>query len=262
VDAPEPLTVLALWGDSARATPHQRLAALLGACGHPPDAIANDTLGERNRRLMLLHDSLIGRPIEARVDCPTCHTANIFAIPVAEMLALPRTGSTKAAAVVRHGPRDLQFRLPTMADIGILARSDGGSGLKLRHAVLARCLLHEPAMPPNDATIAALDDGMIAAVEAAFDAADPLANIMVESACSDCGAAVAASVDIAQFVAADIDSFVAGLLRDIDMIASGYGWSEREIMALPARRRADYVAMIGSRRSGGAPRLVAGRNAA
>ena len=52
----------------------------------------------------------------------------------------------------------------------------------------------------------------------------------------------------------DPDRLVEGLYRDIDTIASAYGWDEPTILALPADRRRRYVELIATRTRTRAPR--------
>lgn len=218
---------------------HGRLTALLRASGADDAALAADTLGTRNRRLIALHDIWVGGAIEAQVACTACATMNSFAVPKDAMRALPPAERDAFVAVPYDG-RELAYRVPTMADIDAV-----GEAADLRLAMLDRCAVGVEAVPAADLDAATLD-----AIEAAFDRADPLASIVVESACSGCGAALAASVDLAAFVATDLDRLHAALLRDVDTIAAAYGWSEREIVALPAERRARYVTIIADRRAG------------
>ena len=35
-----------------------------------------------------------------------------------------------------------------------------------------------------------------------------------------------------------------GLLREVHTLALNYGWSERDILALPARKRAAYIGLL------------------
>lgn len=221
---------------------HGRLTALLRASGTDDAALAADTLGARNRRLIALHDDWVGGAIEAQVACTACATMNSFAVPKDAMRALPP--ARDALVTVAYGGRELAYRVPTMADIDAI-----GAAADLRLAMLDRCAAGAATVPAADLDAATLD-----AIEAAFDRVDPLASIVVESACSGCGAALAASVDLATFVATDLDRLHAALLRDVDTIAAAYGWSEHEIVALPAERRARYVAMIADRRAGPAMR--------
>lgn len=231
------------WPTSSGAAAHGRLAALLRALGADADLLASETLGARNRRLIALHDDCVDGEIEAQVACASCATANGFVVPKDAMRLLP-PAAPDAVIAVEHGARDLAFRVPTMADIAAIAEAGD-----LRLALLDRC-----ALGPDHRSAAELDPVVLEAIEAEFDRADPLASIVVESSCSGCGTAIAASVDLAAFVASDLDRLHAALFRDIDMLASAYGWGEAEILALPAARRTRYVTMITERRAGPAPR--------
>lgn len=240
------LTLLDHWSVEPGPAAHGRLAALLVARGADEPALAKESLGERNRRLIALHDDWAAGEIEARVACTACTTANSFSVPKAAMRALPPP-PPDAGISVEHGGRSLRYRLPTMADIAVVAGI--GDMSAMRAAMIDRCALDSDGVPASQ-----LDAATIDAIEAEFDRLDPLASIVVESACSDCAAAIAARVDLAAFVAADVDRIHAALLRDIDAIASAYGWTEATIVALPADRRARYVAMIADRRAGQAQR--------
>jgi hypothetical protein len=48
-------------------------------------------------------------------------------------------------------------------------------------------------------------------------------------------------VDVGEFFWEEIASYARGLIEDVDALASRYGWSERDILALPERRRRRYL---------------------
>lgn len=224
------------WETGGSEAAHRRLAALIETepGGRP---LGEDTLGQRNRRLIALHGRWIDRPIEAHVACPTCGTGNEFVLPLEAMQELP---DPPPGARTKLGGS--AFRLPTMAE----AEACGADP-----AALARRCADDPAVR--------LDAQQLAMLSEAFDALDPLGRLTVASHCSDCGGEVTAEVDLAEFVAAELTRCVELALRDIDLIAAAYGWSEREILSLPADRRARYVAMIAGRRG---PRALGGEAAA
>ncbi|RYD45555.1 MAG: hypothetical protein EOP63_00910 [Sphingomonadales bacterium] len=226
------------WPITPGAAAHGRLAALLRAAGAEADPLAADTLGARNRRLIALHDDLVGGAIEAQVACAGCATANSFVVPKDVMRALP-PAAPDALVGLSFREHELTYRVSTMADIAAV-----GEEADLRLAMLDRCAMGSDRVPAAE-----LDRAALEAIEARFDEIDPLANIVVGSACSGCGMAIAASVDLAAFVATDLDRLHAILLRDVDFLASAYGWSEADILALPAERRARYVAMVADRRA-------------
>ncbi len=237
--APSAADLIAAWDPTSRALPHRRLSGLLIAC-EGAEAIAADTLGTRNQRLLRLHRALVGGALEARVTCAHCAAESEFALPADAILAAPRP-APDAVARMRCGGRTVVVRMPRMADI------ESSSGADLRLAVIERCRIGTgPAIP----------DEAVAKFGRRFEALDPAANIVVNIACSGCARPIAASVDVASFVARDLDRVLDGLIRDIDVIASSYGWSELEILALPPERRRRYVAMIVARRMPARPNLV------
>lgn len=206
------------------------LVALHGAAVH------NDPLGVHHQRTLALHRAVVGRPIDAVVGCG-CGTDNEFTVPVAQICALPAPppGATVRLALAGAGPEGVaRFRLPTVADLDAVAGSPAGEGM--RDLATRACL---DASPPY------LTDADLARLTLAWEALDPAASVQVDLICAGCGTQVAADVAVAEFVAGDLDRTVEGLLRDVDVIARAYGWSEEAILALPAERRRRYVELAG-----------------
>jgi hypothetical protein len=203
--------------------PHPRLDRLLRALAPGDgDALGRDTLGMRNQRLLRLHARFGGGTLEAVATCPSCGTVDAFALPGAALLALPPPPADAAAQLGA-----LRFRVPRMDD---LLGDDP-------RPLVERCCAGAAALAPD----------AIAQAGDALDALDPVANPVFDLVCSACGTAYRAAVDIAAFVAEALDRCAARLLREIDMIAAAYGWSEAAIVALPAERRRRYVTMIAAR---------------
>lgn len=242
------------WDPAGRAPAHRRLGTLLAAI-EGSEAVRDDTLGERNRRLLALHRNLVGTPLEARIACPGCATENEFALPVARILAIPLP-PRDAVARLRIGRAVHTFRLPRMSDVEALAGtgpgsgSFAGSGGGFEARVIERCRTGGKGPLPV---------GAVETLGRAFDEIDPAADIAVDITCAGCRRPIATTVDIASFVARDLDRLADGLYRDIDTIASAYGWSEADILALPPSRRSRYVAMIAGRRERSRPSLVGRR---
>jgi hypothetical protein len=241
--APSAADLIAVWEPSSRLPPHRRLAVLLAA-SDGAEAIAADTLGMRNQRLLLLHRALVGSALEARVTCTHCAAESEFALPVDAILSAPPPAPDTTVRM-RSGRRTSVFRLPRMADIE--AAGGASPGADVKRAIMARCRI--------------AGGGAISAETAdrlgrEFEALDPAANIVVNVACSGCAQPLAATVDLAGFVARDLDRVFDGLFRDIDTIASAYGWSEQAILALPPERRRRYVGLIAAARRPARPSLV------
>lgn len=221
-----PATLLHSW-TKGREPYGERLASLLAADSKEP--VEEDTLGQRNCRLLRLHSSLGGGPLEATVACPKCATQNEFVVPAEAVLATP-AAKPDARVILKVGRRRLAFRLPRMKDLE-------GS----REAIVERCRLEGEG---------AIGKAAIERLGRRFEALDPAANIVLRLNCSQCAAPIAASVDVATFVGRELDRLVDRLIGEIDIIASAYGWNESEILALPPRRRRLYADMILSRPRG------------
>jgi hypothetical protein len=74
--------------------------------------------------------------------------------------------------------------------------------------------------------------------------ADPMAEIRVTVNCPACGNESEETLDIVTFLWAEIEGRAKRLLWEIHAIASAYGWTETEILALSDSRRALYVEMV------------------
>jgi hypothetical protein len=82
------------------------------------------------------------------------------------------------------------------------------------------------------------------AVEEAMSAADPGAELMIGLLCPACGSAWEDVLDPALFVWVATEDTARHLVADVAELASAFGWSEHEILALPATRRRLYLEAV------------------
>ncbi|MDF3150290.1 hypothetical protein PBV88_56420, partial [Streptomyces sp. T21Q-yed] len=75
----------------------------------------------------------------------------------------------------------------------------------------------------------------------AVEAADPGADVTLNIACAECGEATRAELDIASYLWTELDAWARDLLLDVHLLATSYGWSEPEILALSPLRRRYYL---------------------
>jgi hypothetical protein len=135
-----------------------------------------------------------------------------------------------------------ELRAPTSRDLAaVVAATDVQVA---REAILARC-----AQPIEDAATmtapppASDSDGRPAELVAHLGALDPLAEILIDLNCPQCGHAWRSLFDIVTFLWNEVRIRARRLLQEVDLLARTYGWSEREILALSDRRRQWYVQM-------------------
>jgi hypothetical protein len=83
-------------------------------------------------------------------------------------------------------------------------------------------------------------------IEDALAAADPRAGVQLALTCPACAHEWLLRFDAISFLWSDVTAGAERVLADVDALARAYGWSESEILAMSARRRAMYVERIGS----------------
>ena len=73
---------------------------------------------------------------------------------------------------------------------------------------------------------------------------DPQAEIVLEAECAACGGRLSAPFDPGDYLDREVLVAHHGLLREVHTLALHYGWSERDILALPARSGGAYIGLL------------------
>jgi hypothetical protein len=227
-----PTDLIGLWERGASRHPVDR-SALLYACARPAlpvDAIADVCIGEINTRLLELRAMWFGDEIHAHVDCKHCGERLGLTLAVRDLVG--HAGNTTPDEITAAGVR---CRPPSLGDLAAIASEPDPE--RAAERLLARCLLDESG------TIA-LSDARVRELEDALEAVDPGADLAFEVRCEACGDCGTAQLDPGELLWDEITARARGLLVDVHQLASAYGWSEREILALTPERRASYLWMV------------------
>lgn len=237
--------LLDVWED-ARARPSVRrpLALLRIASPEASDAeLGALRVGEAERRLLALHERLFGPALRGVCECSACGVPlEVHATTTALLAAAPDTGEAEASPVlVSCDGWRVECRPPTGADLA--AAADATDAAAAHRALLDRCVVAawcDGVAAPADH----LPAFVVAAVAARMEEADPLGDVRLTLRCADCDAAWAVPFEAAPFLLARLDGWARGVMRAVHVLASAYGWSEAEVLALrPARRRA-YLDLV------------------
>jgi hypothetical protein len=235
--------------DSAGALPSERATTLLARCLLDGDRIAQAlTIGDREALLLHLRRLTIGDAVDAVLRCPAggCGEQMEIALAVSDLLLAPYRDvhRTYEVAVDVEGARyDVRFRLPTASDVGqaaVLAHRDPEQGAT---EILRRCVLRA-ATADAVMDVERLPAAVRSAVSAAMSERDPQAELDLALRCPSCGASFSALFDTATFFLRELEERAAKLLAEVHTLAWHYHWSEGEILSMPARRRAQYLALI------------------
>lgn len=227
--------LLSLWERGARRHALDR-SALLAAAARPDwDAasIVDRPLGAVNASLLQLRSASFGPHIAGHADCAQCGQRLAFTLDARQLLALAdadtRPSSTDAAG--------LRLRAPSLRDLAAVAHEADAE--RATRTLLARCTLAGDA--------AQIDTAALREAEQALDALDPQADLAIALHCVACGHAGAAQLDPGALLWDDIETQAQRLLEQVHRLASAYGWSEDQILALSPARRASYLALQGAR---------------
>lgn len=216
-------------------------AVLLAASVAPPagtDEVMEWPLGRRDARLLQLRTALSGGAIDAVTVCPNCDAELSFEV---DPVALEQAGEVMELEPVIVDGWHVHCRPITTADLAaVAAMGDATTGEQL---LLERAVVR--TTPPPGVGPTPVPVPVRRAVADALAAADPLAEILVELGCPECGECVTVTLDVAAFAWAALDTRARRLLQDVDLLARTYGWSEDEVVALSDQRRAAYVGLAG-----------------
>lgn len=230
---------LDLWQAAERGDAVERALVLAAAADGGDlrtDEVAPLPLGRRDARLLALHAALGGHALEATARCPACGEAAEFTIEPDALLA----GAADAAppTPVETDGFVVTWRPPDSRDVAVAGTA--GDAAAAERVLLGRCVT---AATRHDGEVdaGALPAGVREELARAMLAADPLAEVLVDVTCPACEVAFAADLDVAAFVWAELRAHAQRLLREVDVLARAYGWTEAEVLALDERRRAAYL---------------------
>ena len=194
------------------------------------EELAQLPIGERDALLAQLHAALFGLRQEVVTDCPRCNERLEFTLDLAQLYG----GDSRSSGEVTIGGKTIRFRVPDSIDLLEVAHMETEAA---RRTLLARCLVDD--IPPDDLT-----ETEIEAVERAMEEADPRANIVITLDCPECGHRWQALFDLLGGFWDRLEVWIRHQLLDVHYLARAYGWSEREILAMPPRRRRIYLEML------------------
>jgi hypothetical protein len=213
--------LLNVWESGRSQVPLQRaLTMLAAACPEAsPDSLANLTIGQRDERLLELREAIFGSAVTGVIDCPECGENIELNFNCSDIRPATEPEPPQELTVQSNG-REVRFRLPTSADLLVADTAE---------ELLERCLLSGGDHGTED---------LVPAVSEKMLSTDPMAEIQLALNCPSCQHKWEAPFDIVTFLWREINAAARRLLREVHTLASVYGWTEGEILALnPARRR-------------------------
>jgi len=236
--------LLAMWDaghhDPAESWARQVLAKA-GDC--PAGACAPaDTLGRRDARLLAWRNRMFGRVLRAADRCPQCGEHVELDLD-GELLLQPAAAASAEQFTLAHGGHVVRFRLPACDDMEALARcpdEDAAEALLLR-----RCIV-EATRDGLALDVAGLPVEVVDALSERMAELDPQADTRLRIRCPQCGREWSRVFDVVSFLWEELDGWTRRILDEVHRLATAYGWSEADILALGSARRRVYLSLVGA----------------
>ena len=236
----DPATVLAAWEAGNGEPPLARGAAVLWAAGLVPDrATALDLpVGEAAALEVAAFTSAYGQVADCAAECPGCAESLDLTV---DLRAIPSVDASTTTVDVAG--RSFTVKAPTIREVLVAAGvTDPGSSL------LAACLREFGSDSSHDGSAidaGTLDPDTATVVDAVIERLSGAAATVLVTTCPGCGADVRAGLDPGELLWAAVSAAAHRLLGQVAALAAAFGWTERDVLGLPPRRRAAYLAIAG-----------------
>ncbi len=234
-----PYDILKAWEQGHGRVPFEK-ALLLARLAQPEtsdDQLAAVPVAERDLLLLDLREQTLGPQLNAFAVCPGCRQELEFPLDIPEIkekLSLPAVQFQEAAI----GKFRFRLRRPSSADLAAVAST--GDPQAARLALAARCV-QEASRDGVAIDVQDVPKPTLSRLADHLDELEDPAEILVDLCCPACAHAWQVAFDIASFFYAELTVLAQRLLEDVHVLASTYGWSERDILTLSPARRQFYL---------------------
>ncbi len=256
----EPAPIPGTGGAADRDRP-ARVTAILACCTRDDssplearrEAAWDLPVGDRMARLLRIVQLTEQRvSLEVTVPCPQpgCRQRLTLDLPFDGMLEHARgdrAGAGGSGSSLIELPRaggTLALRLPTGRDQCAWQRIPRANPAEAMAAVVGSLVVRGTG--PDTGDDEAWHPEVLQAMAEAMEQADPLVAFAVETVCPHCGCSLRLPLDLESVALDRLTRWRRRLMEDLHLLASHYGWTEEAILAIPARRRAEYREAIRS----------------
>ena len=230
--------------ESCLGLPMHECAVMLLQTAFPstsPESLAVQPIGMRDSLLMDFRKWIFGEEIEIVTQCPDCQESLEIAFPIST-IHLPEAQPPLEPLSVQHDDIQVLYRLPNSFDLQYLYYNPEHAGDI--SSILKRCVL-EARRIDKPVPFEELPETLLSDLAALMEEADPQGKTELSLSCAACDHNWVSLFDIVSFFWQELDNFVRHILQDVHIIASKYGWREKDILSMSPYRRRIYLNMIG-----------------
>jgi hypothetical protein len=235
--------MLRVWEAERTSRPLERSLAMLAAAspGTSAEVLEAHSPGEHQASLLRLRSIMFGPRLDAVVACPACGERLEFELDHHTLPVSPAGRPPGEAIGVEAEGHVVTLRPLRVGDL-VAAGRQGDVPAARRHLAEACVLAAERDGAAVEA--AGLPEEVVAAIGAALAEADPDAELMLKLRCPACAAEWEEPLDPGEFLWRELADAAGRLVREVDTLASAYGWSEAAILRMSAARRAAYLSLL------------------
>lgn len=233
--------IVGVWERGTANQPVYRALILLAfACSEMPhETLAKLSIGRRDSLLLKLRELTFGSRLRTIAHCPGCKERLEMAFDAGEIRAVSWQDPSQALSLQACG-FEVIFRLPNSLDLVAIGKCKDVPDA--RSLLLDRCVL-SIKQEGKEAT-GKLPSDVEDLVVKKMEAVDPQADIQLSLSCPFCSQKWNQTFDIVSFFWSEIDFWARRILEEVHALATTYGWSESEILALSPQRRGLYLEMV------------------
>jgi T4 bacteriophage base plate protein len=234
--------LMEVWEQGTDEYPVGRALLLLSASsGETREDLAELSIGQRDARLLEIYEQLFGSAIECFAECPRCTERLEYQVSTRDLMLPVR--ANEMPLVLETERARFRLRLPNSLDLYALRGCTEAT--TARNMLLDRCVV-EASEGDVPVVLQALDEATIEKIAEYLAEADPQADTMIDLECCNCCYSWQVIFDIESLLWTKVSALAKRLLLEVHTLAQAYGWWERDILALSARRRQAYLEMAAS----------------
>lgn len=233
--------LLNLWESGERELTGRRALLLLASATSLESRDLNAmSIGRRDSTILDLRENLFGSRFVGVTDCPSCGEEIELSFDAIEVRRDVQT--VDEVEMIIDGVA-VQFRLPNAGDV--VSIENATDIAEARDFLIARCILGA-SRNNEQITVDDLSPSTIEAITDRMRDLDPQADVTLDVDCPSCSYAWKEPFDIVSFLWRELRTSSRRLLNEIHLLASAYGWTEEQILALTPTRRNTYVEIVQS----------------
>jgi hypothetical protein len=240
-----PADLLQIWEIGNEQTLIEKTLLLLAKTlpGQTTGSVAMLSIGERDEMLLTLRECLFGTKLVNTAICPRCSNMVEWEIN-SRNLHLQPVPSFPANNHFVFAKDDIQikYRFPNSNDLLRVSRS-ANNYLSDPGKLLTDCIIdirhNEEPLSPEE-----LPAELLQELDLQMSKDDPQADIGMLLDCPSCSNKWEAKFDIVTYLWLEIDAWATHFLYEIYLLASSFGWAEKDILNMSPQRRKVYIKLI------------------